>query len=290
MAFEVARARRHPRRGRPAGRLPARPGPLGGGRLLGRRPGRPGRHRRPGLRSASGAPRPAPAGSPSSWPPSCGGSASAGRRRERRRGLPPLRGDHHHRGPQLFLRDQAAARPKAAGHVAPCTPWPAASTTSATATRPAPTKLAALAEVRKDVAAVAGDGPYRGDDPVLVALADVARRFPIPLSAFDELIDGCEMDVHGARYHDLRRPGRLLPAGGGQHRAAQPRPCTAPPTRSGPSHSPTPSGWPCRSPTSSATSSRTADQMGRVYLPAEDRERFGVARRSRGPDRRHDWP
>jgi phytoene synthase len=37
-------------------------------------------------------------------------------------------------------------------------------------------------------------------DPVLVALADAARRHPIPLAAFDELIDGCEADVRGTDY------------------------------------------------------------------------------------------
>ena len=66
--------------------------------------------------------------------------------------------------------------------------------------RPAPDKMAALADTRKEVAALTGHDPYDGDDPVLVAVADVARRFPVPLSAFDDLIDGCEMDVHGERY------------------------------------------------------------------------------------------
>jgi len=33
-------------------------------------------------------------------------------------------------------------------------------------------------------------------DPVLVAVADAAKRFPIPLHAFDDLIDGAELDVH----------------------------------------------------------------------------------------------
>src|SRR5262252_248845 len=40
----------------------------------------------------------------------------------------------------------------------------------------------------------------RPKDPVLVALADAARRHPIPLGAFDELIDGCEADVCGTDY------------------------------------------------------------------------------------------
>src|SRR5215469_5111826 len=38
------------------------------------------------------------------------------------------------------------------------------------------------------------------DDLVLVALADAAGRFDIPLAAFGELIDGCEADVRGTTY------------------------------------------------------------------------------------------
>jgi phytoene synthase len=41
------------------------------------------------------------------------------------------------------------------------------------------------------------------DDPLLLALADAARRLPIPVSAFGDLIDGCEMDVRGQRYDTL---------------------------------------------------------------------------------------
>ncbi|MER5461335.1 presqualene diphosphate synthase HpnD [Streptomyces sp. NPDC002668] len=37
-------------------------------------------------------------------------------------------------------------------------------------------------------------------DPVAVALADAARRFPIPLGGLDELINGVLMDVHGGTY------------------------------------------------------------------------------------------
>jgi phytoene synthase len=43
----------------------------------------------------------------------------------------------------------------------------------------------------------------RPDDPVLVALGDAALRLPIPLDAFGELVDGCEMDVRGRSYDDL---------------------------------------------------------------------------------------
>jgi 15-cis-phytoene synthase len=98
---------------------------------------------------------------------------------------------------------------------------------------PKPAKLAALADARASVSALGarrnapggngtppgGNGslpgkygtltgkngsPPRGGAPdgdlVLVALADAAGRFDIPLAAFGELIDGCEADVRGTTY------------------------------------------------------------------------------------------
>jgi phytoene synthase len=60
-------------------------------------------------------------------------------------------------------------------------------------------KLRLLAQARKDATA-----PDPGsDDLVQVALADAAARLPIPLDAFGELVDGCEMDVRGRRYETL---------------------------------------------------------------------------------------
>ncbi len=46
------------------------------------------------------------------------------------------------------------------------------------------------------------DGEVEQDDtdPVAVALADAARRFPLPLGGLDELIDGVLMDVRGETY------------------------------------------------------------------------------------------
>jgi 15-cis-phytoene synthase len=95
---------------------------------------------------------------------------------------------------------------------------------------PKPAKLAALAGARASVTALGAPaaapgrngGPSRdnagpprengggpgpngttgpGGDLVLVALADAADRFDIPLAAFGELIDGCEADVRGTTYH-----------------------------------------------------------------------------------------
>ena len=68
-------------------------------------------------------------------------------------------------------------------------------------TMPAPDKLAALQDARSAIAALEREGASAAaDDPVLVALADAAARYPVPLAAFGELIDGCEADVRGTTY------------------------------------------------------------------------------------------
>jgi 15-cis-phytoene synthase len=59
-------------------------------------------------------------------------------------------------------------------------------------------KLTGLSQVRKDI-----DALDNTDDPVLVAIADAARRYQLPMSAFGELVDGCEMDVHGTHYETI---------------------------------------------------------------------------------------
>jgi phytoene synthase len=60
---------------------------------------------------------------------------------------------------------------------------------------PTDDKVTALAGLRRELADLGSS-----TDPVLVAVADAARRHPIPLGAFGELIDGVEMDVVGRRY------------------------------------------------------------------------------------------
>ncbi|MDP9094204.1 MAG: squalene/phytoene synthase family protein [Actinomycetota bacterium] len=63
-------------------------------------------------------------------------------------------------------------------------------------TLPAEEKLRLLADARAGAIAPAD----RPDDPVFVALNDAALRLPIPLDAFGDLVDGCEMDVTGRSY------------------------------------------------------------------------------------------
>jgi phytoene synthase len=58
-------------------------------------------------------------------------------------------------------------------------------------------KITALEDARLALGDLAAAG---GQDPVLIALADVERNFPIPVQAFGELIDGCIADVRGTSY------------------------------------------------------------------------------------------
>ncbi len=66
-------------------------------------------------------------------------------------------------------------------------------------TLPPEQKIADLEQARQSVLNIGETGPGESD-PVLLALADTARNFPVPLPAFGELIDGCVADVKGTSY------------------------------------------------------------------------------------------
>jgi phytoene synthase len=59
-------------------------------------------------------------------------------------------------------------------------------------------KRTALAGVRKDLGRL-GDV----DEPVYLAVADAARRYPVPLGAFEELVAGVETDLTDVRIGDF---------------------------------------------------------------------------------------
>lgn len=145
---------------------------------------------------------------------------------------------------------------------------------------PVAERLEGLALVRKDVARL--PGAANPHDPVIVAVADACRRYPVPVSALEELIDGCEMDVCGARYetfNDLlgycRRVagtvGRLSLSIYGCEDPKQAEPLADD------------LGVALQLTNILRDIREDHDQMGRVYLPAEDRERFGVGERLDGP-------
>jgi squalene synthase HpnD len=118
----------------------------------------------------------------------------------------------------------------------------------------------------------------RGTDPAdleLVALRDAARRFPIPMEAFEELIDGCASDVRGANYERFAgllaycrwvagSVGRLSLGVFGTD-----DPETAEPLADA-------LGVALQL-TNILRDMREDRLMGRVYLPAEDLERFGCS-------------
>ncbi len=58
-------------------------------------------------------------------------------------------------------------------------------------------KITALEQARRQVLDLS---QASSEDPVLLALADVERNFPVPIAAFGELIDGCVADVRGTSY------------------------------------------------------------------------------------------
>jgi 15-cis-phytoene synthase len=122
--------------------------------------------------------------------------------------------------------------------------------------------------------------PAGGADPVMLALADARRRFALPDDALYELIEGVRMDVTGTSYEDFEQlvgycrrvaggVGRLCLAIFGLRESARGE---------------------------EARAARLADELGvalqltnilrdvredaqdgRVYLPAEDLRRFGLA-------------
>lgn len=56
-------------------------------------------------------------------------------------------------------------------------------------------KIAALADLRHTLGDIDGSS-----DAVMIAVADATRRFPVPMGAFFELVDGVEMDLSGRTY------------------------------------------------------------------------------------------
>jgi 15-cis-phytoene synthase len=143
-------------------------------------------------------------------------------------------------------------------------------------------KIGALEQARADLNGLTVERAARSADPVLIALADTAGRFPIPLGVFGELIDGCAADVRGTRYAtfaDLERYCRCVAGSIGRLSLGvfgSSEPAAA---------------------ESLADSLGVALQLtnilrdiredlgnGRVYLPAEDIEKFGCTISPGGDD------
>jgi len=141
---------------------------------------------------------------------------------------------------------------------------------------PADEKRRQLADVR-----AALENLDAATDPVLVAVRDATRRHPIPLGAFGELVDGVERDVDGgsfATFDELVGYCRCVAGSIGRlclsiFGASDPIAGAAYADALGIA----------LQQTNILRDIREDLQNGRVYLPQEDLDRFGVALRL-GPD------
>lgn len=135
-----------------------------------------------------------------------------------------------------------------------------------------------LAVVRKSVESL-----DTSTDPVLVAVSDAARRYPVPLEAFSELIDGVQADVDHAAYASFDELvaycrqvagsiGRLCLSIFAQPQAPQDR------TDQRLSGYADQLGIALQQ-TNILRDVREDLQVGRIYLPDDDLARFGVALR-----------
>ncbi len=61
-------------------------------------------------------------------------------------------------------------------------------------------KLAALDDLHHAVAALEAGEVADPADPVLVGVGHAAARYPIPVAALHEIVEGCELDVRGETY------------------------------------------------------------------------------------------
>ena len=140
-------------------------------------------------------------------------------------------------------------------------------------TLPPQEKIAALEQARQQLLDLARPP---ADDPVLIALADVERNFPVPMPAFGELIDGCLADVRGTSYQtfdDLLYYCRCVAGSVGRLSLGIFG------TRHGPN--PTPQAAELADSlgvalqlTNILRDIREDHQNGRIYLPAEDLAKF----------------
>jgi phytoene synthase len=143
-----------------------------------------------------------------------------------------------------------------------------------------------LDELQASVAStMAQRAPANSDDAVLVALADVVRHYPLPPDAVADLFEGCRRDLVLARmatFDDLvvycrqvaGSIGRLSLAVFGTDRPA----VTAPLADD--------LGVALQLTNVLRDVVEDRDQLGRVYLPADDLARFGCAPDASGPDDR----
>jgi phytoene synthase len=135
-------------------------------------------------------------------------------------------------------------------------------------------KRKALDAIHDDLRRLEADPSAGGGDPVLVALADTSRRYPIPMAALHELVEGCAMDVEGTRYATFEQlVGYCRAVAGTVGRLSLGIYGSSDPARAEPLADTLGVALQLTNILRDLVEDR--DVMGRVYVPAEDLERFG---------------
>ena len=164
-------------------------------------------------------------------------------------------------------------------------------------------KLAALDELHQTIGALEAGEVADPEDPVLVGVGHAASHYPIPVAALHEIVEGCEHDVRGETYatmDDTVRYCRLVAGSVGRlslgvfgskpARAVAAGPSDSRAVAAGPSGSRADPAAPAPSVEELADDLGVALQltnmlrdivedhrMGRIYLPEQERDRFGIA-------------
>ncbi len=142
-------------------------------------------------------------------------------------------------------------------------------------------KLAALDDLHSTIQALAaGQIPDPGD-AVVVGIAHAADLYPIPLAALHEIVEGCEQDVRGETYltmNDTVRYCRLVAGSVGRLSLGV---FGAQPNRSHPPHQDNTAQMAddlgvALQLTNMLRDIKEDHRMGRIYLPEQDRDRFGI--------------
>ncbi len=145
---------------------------------------------------------------------------------------------------------------------------------------PTDRKLSALEDLHASIDALEAGELTDPTDPVLVGLGHAADRYPIPVGVLHEIVEGCQQDVMGATYDsmdDTVRYCRLVAGSvgrlslgvfgirnGGRSSAAEDAPRLADEL-----------GVALQL-TNMLRDIREDHEMGRIYLPRQERDRFGV--------------
>jgi phytoene synthase len=151
-------------------------------------------------------------------------------------------------------------------------------------------KLATLEAVRASLSLLSGassGSPAAAvppGDPVLIALADASREFALPFAALEELVEGCEWDIAGhgyATFDELVEYCRRV--AGSVGRLSLSIYGSSDPAAAGPLADALGIALQLTNILRDLLEDR--DVMSRVYIPAEDLDRFGVSPRLEGkPD------